>query len=274
MRNRYFIVFVILTVTIIRLADAETAQPRRLVDAHTAGILDRGKYDFEFLAYAGGEPRFGSGLIFGIEVGVTNRLTIGLSYGGEGIVGRGKAVRWNSLPGWLVKYRLIEEKIHFPAIAIGYDHQGHGGIADTSLFFYKGYIFKSPGFFITAGKGYLILNIIQIGIHCMGNYSMEEFKEVTWPNLITGLDIGINDELSLVLEYDFAFNMLDPRPYRNKLIYANPSEGYLNAGIRWALSGDFFLEFDVRDILENRKYKNGQTVGWNREFKAVFFSQF
>ena len=254
-------------------ATAEMIQPRKLVDAHTAGILGKGQYDFECRVYPAGDPSLGAGLTFGIDVGVTNRLTIGLSYGGEGIVGRGRHVRFHTLPGWLVKYRLIEENVHFPGIAVGYDHQGHGGVADTSRFFYKGYIFKSPGFFIALSKNYLLFNTVQFGIHGMCNYSMEQFKEVTWPDLIAGIDLGINDELSIVFEYDFAFNMLDPRPGR-KAIFAHPSEGYLNTGLRWAFSPSFYLEFDARDLLENRKFKNGRTVGWNREIKVVFFSEF
>lgn len=248
-------------------------QPRKLVDAHTAGILNRGQYDLECRIYPSGDPSLGGGLTLGIDVGVTSRLTIGLSYGGEGIVGRGRNIKWHSLPGWLVKYRIFEEKLHFPGIAFGYDHQGHGGLSDTSRFFYKGYIFKSPGFFVSMSKNYLFFNTIQFGIHGMVNYSMEDYKTVTWPNAIGGIDIGINDELSLVVEYNFGFNIRDPYPGK-PLYFAHPSDGYLNIGLRWAFSPSFYIEFDGRDVLERRRTKEGNYVGFTREIKLVYFSEF
>ena len=251
----------------------EMIQPRKLVDAHTAGILRRGQYDFECRIYPAGASFNGAGVTLGIDVGITNRLTIGLSYGGEGIVGRGKNVRFHSLPGWLIKYRIFEEKLHFPGIALGYDHQGHGGIADTSEFNYKGYIFKSPGFFVSLSKNYLLFHRVQFGLHGMINYSMEAFRSIQWPNLIAGCDIGINEELSIVFEYDFGFNIIDPRPGIQPL-YARPSEGYLNAGIRWAFSPSFYIEFDARDLLEHRRTRQGKMVSWNRELKLAFFSEF
>jgi hypothetical protein len=158
-------------------------------------------------------------------------------------------------------------------VALGYDHQGHGGIADTAAFLYKGYIFKSPGFFIALSKNYLLFNRVQFGLHGMVNYSMEDFRKVHWPNLIAGLDIGINEELSVVFEYNFGFNTLDRRPGVQPL-YARPSEGYLNAGIRWAFSPSFYIEFDARDLLERRRTKYGRMVSWTREIKLVFFSEF
>jgi hypothetical protein len=277
-KNRLFISFLKLFLTFLlwlptTTATAEMIQPRKLVDAHTAGILGRGEYDFECRIYPAADSSLGAGLTVGIDVGITNRLTIGLSYGGEGIVGRGKNVRFHYLPGWLIKYRIIEERMHFPGIALGYDHQGHGGIADNSKFGYKGYIFQSPGFFISLSKNYLLFSRIQFGIHGMANYSMENYKEVRWPNCIAGLDIGINEELSMVFEYDFGFNILDRSPGVQPL-YARPSEGYLNAGIRWAFSPSFYIEFAARDLLEHRRTQNGRWVSWGREIKLVYFSAF
>jgi hypothetical protein len=256
-----------------RPSTAEMIQPRKLVDAHTAGILRKGQYDIECRFYQAGDTTLGTGITFGFDIGVTNRLTLGLSYGGEGIVGRGRNIRPHHLPGWLVKYRLIEEHVHFPAIALGYDHQGRGGLTDTIRFSYEGYIFKSPGFFLAASKNYLLFNTVQLGLHAMCNYSMEDCASVTWPNLITGIDLGINEELSLVFEYDFAFTYLDVHPGKPSR-YARPSDAYLNAGVRWAFSSNFYIELDFRDILERRTTDAGDIIGWNREIKLAYFAEF
>ena len=251
----------------------EMVQPRRLVDTHTAGVLSKGCYDFECRVYPAGNIELGAGLNLGIAVGITNRLMLGLSYGGEGWVGRGKNAEFDPMPGFLVKYRIFEESIAMPGFAIGYDHQGYGGRADTTSFDYNGYVYKSPGFFIALSKNYLVFSKIQFGIHGAVTYSMEEIESVKWPNVYAGFDLGINDEISLVSEYNLGLHTRDPNPHRRAL-YARPQEGYLNLGLRWAFSESFYIEFDAKDVLENRKRLNGSTVGWSRELKLVYYSHF
>jgi len=88
---------------------------------------------------------------------------------------------------------------------------------------------------------------------------------------MTGVDIIINDELTLVAEYDFAFN---DKTGSKREYY---STGFFNMGIRWAFSNNFQLEFDVKDIFEKKmrgpegeKRRNG----WTRELKVLHHSQF
>jgi hypothetical protein len=251
----------------------ESWQLRRLIDTHTAGVLSRGSYEFDCSIYPAGDPDLGTGINLGLGVGVTNRLMIGLSYGGEGFVGRGRNAKGNPMPGFLVKYRIFEENYFFPGIVLGYDHQGHGGVSDTSQFDYRGYIYKSPGFFLAGSKNYLLFTKLQFGIHGALSFSMEEVKTVKWPNFDAGIDLGINDELSFVLEYNLGLNTRDPVEGKPNY-YARFSQGYMNVGLKWAFSENFFIEFDARDVLENRKKKNGSTVGWSRELKVVYINHF
>lgn len=248
-------------------------QPRRLVDAHTAGVLPRASFDFDSRIFSAGDPKLGAGLVLGISVGVTNRLNIGISYGGEGIVGRGNNAKFNPLPGWLIKYRLFEENYFWPGFAIGYDHQGYGGIADTNEFDYRGYIYKSPGFFLAMSKNYMLFKKIQFGLHITVNYSMEEYKEIHWPNAFAGIDFGLNDELAVVFEYDLGANIKDIRHGKHP-VYAKPQNGFFNAGLRWSFTRNFFIEFDAKDLLENRERKDGSTLGWSRELRFVYFTDF
>ena len=249
----------------------ESLQPRKLVDAHTAGVLPKSHYDLECRFYPAGNPRYESGMMMGLNVGVTDRFTVGLSYGGEGIIGRRGNIKGNEQPGVLVKYRLFEERYITPALTLGYDHQGSGGIANRGEFGYNGYIYKSSGFFTALSKSYIMLNVIQIGLHGTANYSLEGRDKVNWPNIMGGFDITVNDELTFVMEYDCALN--DKTGKKNEYY----STGFLNAGLRWAFSHSFQLEFDVKDIFEkklrgpeNNKVKNG----WSRELKVLHYSQF
>lgn len=254
-------------------SEEEMLQPRTLVNAPTAGVLPKAYYDIECDVFPAGDLSLGAGILFGFSVGLTNRFSIGLSYGGEGLVGRGKNARGNYLPGWLVKYRIFEENYYMPGIALGYDHQGYGGRADSADFGYRGYIYKSPGFFVALSKNYLLFTKIQLGLHGTVNYSMEEYRQVRWPNAIVGIDLGLNEELAMVFEYDFGFNTKDPRKDKPDL-YARPSEGYLNAGVKWAFTPSFYVEFDAKDVLENRRRLDTHRVGWTREIKLVYVTQF
>jgi hypothetical protein len=256
-----------------RLFSQQMLQPRRVVDSHTAGMLPRASDDFDCRYYPSSNPDLGAGINAGLAVGISDRLMIGIGYGGEGLIGRGRKVQFNYFPGLLFKYRLFEARFAGPGVAIGYDHQGFGGLSDTSEFDYKGYIYQSPGFFLALSKNFKLLNHVLFGIHTTVNFSMEDVRHVKWPNLFTGIDISLNEELALVFEYNFGFNTRDFHG-QDPVNYALINEGYLNAGLRWAFTPQFFIEFDAKDVLENRYKKTGRPVGWTRELKLVYFFSF
>lgn len=273
------VVGMVLTGAVSVAAGEEMVQPRRLVDAHTAGVLPRATYDFECRVYASGSPDvWGSGLQLAIGVGITDRLNIGISYGGDGLVGRGRSVQLNPYPGGLIKYRLIEENYHFPAVAIGYEHQGYGGILDDN----SGFVYKSQGFFVALSKNYLFIKRVQLGIHGAASYSLEDITSVPYkgPNGYLGFDFGINSELALAVEYDLGFNTRDPGVSGDRREdYVNPLKGQLNAGLRWAFSPSFYLQFDFKDLLENRDWYDVAAdryhrFGWSRELKLVYLNSF
>jgi len=261
------------------LSCAGQFQPYRLVNAHTAGVLPKASFDVDFRVFAPPNDH-GSGLIMGANVGLTNRLNIGLSYGGEGIIGYSDRVWWNELPGILVKYRLFEESFVAPALSVGFDNQGYGGQVHEGGYGYNGYVYKSQGFFIAVSKNYLMFSSVQIGLHCTVNYSLEEIDDVTWPNVAGGLDIGINDELTFIVEYNVALD--DITGPNNDSHYGMPHRGFLNMGLRWAFTENFLIEFDMADILENKTRRapiltrpnRRVPVGWSRELKVAYISMF
>ena len=58
-------------------------QPSRNVVSHSAGILPKGYFEFDFSTYREG------GLAFGFAVGLTNRLNLGLSVASDNLLGEG-----------------------------------------------------------------------------------------------------------------------------------------------------------------------------------------
>jgi hypothetical protein len=251
----------------------EIQQPRRLINSHTAGLLPKAHFELETRVYPSRHSSVdGGGIIFTLSVGITNRFMFGAGYGADGLVGHGR-VRGNPWPGLLIKYRAIEESLHFPAIAIGFDWQGYGGIEGylNGGGNYAGYVYKSQGFFLAISKNYRLLRAMSLGWHVSVNYSLEEHEQIRWPNGYAGLDIGINNELELFGEYDLGLNELDPEG-RN---YANPLFGLLNAGVRWSFAPEFFMQFNAKDFLQNKlRERPNSRLGWSRELLIVYVHKF
>jgi hypothetical protein len=256
----------------------ETMPLIRLVDAHTAGVIPKGYFGIESRIYEGAS----TGFLVSVEAGITDRFSMGLGYGAEGIIGRGWDPKFNPFPGCMVKYRLLDENFILPGVAIGFDYQGYGGITSNGAhgynpWGYTGYIYKSEGIFVAASKSYLLLKTIEFGFHGGVNWSLEEIWRVKWPDAEAGFDMGLSRAFSFAVEYDFGLNTRDP--HRGSDAYAKPWEGYLNAGVRWNLTQNFALELDARDILENRKYlanpddpHSERILGWSRELKIAYMA--
>jgi hypothetical protein len=246
------------------LGQQEGVQAQRMVDCHTAEVLPRGMVSVECRAYPNGVSDIpGSGVTLSVATGMTHRLTIGFGYGGDGIIGRAQPC-FNPHLGVLVEYGILEESYFFPALAIGYDHQGFGGI-DRS---YNGYTYKSEGLFCAASKNYLLYSSLQLGVHGGVNYSFEAYQDIHWPNAYLGITAGFTDALDCAVEYDFAFNQRDPKT--GEVAYYNPVAGLLNVGVRLSITKTFSAEVDAKDVLENRVDAAGNRTGWGRELKLLY----
>ena len=84
-------------------------QPTKLIDCPTAGLLPRGSFDFDIKVYPQG------GLIFRLDIGLMKRFMVGMSFGGENVIGDGEP-DWNPRIEFAAKYRLINESWSFPAL--------------------------------------------------------------------------------------------------------------------------------------------------------------
>lgn len=246
----------------------ETVQPQRIIDCHTAEVFPRAYFGIECRTYPNGIASApGAGVTFSVTAGLTQRLNLGFGYGGDGIIGRAAPV-FNPHVGALIKYRILEESYFFPGLAIGYDHQGFGGIDPA----YNGYVYKSQGFFCSASKNYLLFTSLAVGLHAGINYSFEEYPMISWPNGYGGITIGFNESFSVAAEYDLALNQRDPNT--SDTSYSNPFDGYLNVCVRWFVIKTLCLEVDVKDVLGNKIDAAGNRLGWGRELKLTYFGKF
>lgn len=229
--------------------DAATIEPRYLIDIPTAGILKRGTVALDANFFQDG------GLMFGLYAGALEKLTFGISYGGAGIVGKNPAVM-QKLPGVMIKYRIVDESTAMPAIAFGFDSQGKETYIDSL----ERFTIKSRGIFVAGSKNYSILGFLSF--HGGVNWSMEKADGDKDMDAFVGVEKSIGSDISFLAEYDFAFNDNNNRAL-------GTGNGYLNAGIRWALAPGLTLGFDFKNIVKNSQ--NAVTFA-NRTIKVEYYT--
>ena len=227
-------------------------EPRRLIDCPTAGLLPRASFDFDIRVFPEG------GVIFGLDIGLMKRFMVGMSFGGKNVIGEGEP-DWNPRIEFAAKYRLINESWGFPALAIGYDSQGEG-VFDDSL---DRYSYKSKGFYAVMSKGYAA-GEVPFGLHGGINYSLENDDKDKDISLFFGTDMRFGDNLGVVAEYDLGTN-----DDKAKELFGQ-GYGYLNIGIQWIFSEQLFLQFNLKNLLLNKK----DISTWGRGFRIVYFESF
>ncbi|MGB8656420.1 MAG: hypothetical protein WCE90_01380 [Candidatus Zixiibacteriota bacterium] len=237
---------------VVKMAPGPVLQPRKLIDCPTAGLLPRGSFDFDIRIYPGG------GAIFGIDIGLMKRFMVGMSFGGQNVIGEGEP-DWNPRIEFAAKYRLINESYFFPALALGYDSQGDGAFNDSL----KRYTYKSKGFYAVMSKGYASGDI-PIGLHGGVNYSLENEDKDKNVTIFMGADVLLGENLGVVAEYDLGANDDKAQELFGR------GYGYLNVGAQWIFSNRLLLQFNLKNLLLNRKNANT----WGREFKIVYFESF
>jgi hypothetical protein len=221
-----------------------------LIDVPSTKTLESGGFVVELRMYPNG------GLLASSQVGLTNRFSMGVSYGGENIIGNGK-VNLNPEPHVHLRYLVIAEQFLAPAILIGFNSQGYGGYDKKA----ERYTVKSRGLYAAVSKNTSFLG--GIGFHGGANWSLENKDGDKDPNFFIGCHKWISEELVALVEYDAAVN-------DNSDNAIGSGKGYLNAGIRWSVAQTFFVEFSWKNILENRENVSGSS----REIKLIYLNRF
>lgn len=207
---------------------------RYLIDMPTAGILEKGMVGVTTDVLPAGV------VVAKMEVGVFQNVSFGISYGAANLIGSGKP-NWYELPGVNIRFRMINESLILPALVIGFDSQGKGEEFESP----KRFAIKSPGFFAAASKNFALLGYLSL--HGAINYSLEKNDGDNFLNLWVGAEKTLGQNFSVIAEYDFALN-------DNAASSFGEGKGYLNLGLRWAIGSGFTLGFDLRDLLQNKRW--------------------
>jgi len=218
----------------------------QLVDVPVAKTLFQGEMMAELRMYPKG------GLLTSVLVGLTDRIGMGISFGGENIIGMGE-VNMNPQPAVHLQYLLISEQNLSPGIMIGFNSQGLGAYNQDL----KRYAIKSRGIYAVMSKNTSFLG--GLGMHGGLNWSLENEDKDKDPNVFIGFHKWINPELAILCEYDAAIN-----DNQNKAL--GSGKGYFNAAVQWSFNQTLYVEFDWKNIFENGKNIDGSS----REIKLIY----
>lgn len=240
-----------------------------LVDTPTGCLLEPGTFDAGMRIFPQG------GVLGRISVGIAARFMFGVSFGGTNVIGQG-GPNWNKYPGIHMKYFLMEENINRPAIAIGFDSQGYGPYIEEKERTVKientdslkvihdkvdRYTIKSRGFYCVISKAYFFWR--RFGVHLGINRSLEVADGDKDPTVFMGFDLELGNDVLLVGEYDFATNDDGGNSMRR-------TRGYLNIGLRWTFMERIYVEFDFKQLLDEKDGKSQMS----RELKIAYLQPF
>lgn len=233
-------------------SDSPLEVPNHLIDIPTAGALPKGYFDVTLRIFGEG------GALLGTNIGLSSRFQVGVSYGGESLMGEREAI-WNPRVGFGLKLQLVQERWNLPAIALGYIDQGYGAYLDEP----NRYTIKSKGFYGAISKNFYTLNVVT-GFHAGVNKSLEDDDGDDSPDLFFGWDFHYNQDVSLMLEYTAGLNdNATGSP-------VGRGRGYLNAGVRWEFARQLVMEADLTNLLQNKK--TADQIG--RELRIVYVDSF
>ncbi len=250
------IVILIFIITFVFSQDEQPYPPLKLISMPTAGTLPKGTFTLETLLMNEG------GLLPSFSIGVTDHLTLGVSFGIQEFIGTGSFKKNKSYPEVQIKYRVFEETETRPSILFGLDTQGRGEF----LINRDRYEQKAMGVYFVLSRNYEILG--NLGFHIGANKNLFETSDGDDDvNLFFGFDRELNRSFSLMAEYDFAINDND---YDDGEYIIRKGRGYLNAGLRWSATSSLMLEVNVNDISKN----NERYDSMNREVKIIYFESF
>ena len=196
--------------------------------------------------YIGGRLWGDGGVLMRFGIGLWDRLTLGMSYGGNHVLGPGGPRFFDRYrPDFQARIAILQEQGYTPNLVLGFESQGYD---DCSLRVYQ---VREKGGYLCAGK-----TVDVIRTHCqLGINYWEGFDAFLAFNTL------LPNSIELMLEYDPALN--DIKAERG----LHP--GYFNFGVGWTVAQKIRLVLGLRDIFG---YKDQTRL--NRVFEFSLHDRF
>lgn len=208
-----------------------TYETQYLVNMPTAGLIPKSSQLFS-MNFSGK-----SGMMVAAEYSPINNASLGISFGGIGILGN-ETIKFQEYPGILAKYRFLNESKYFPAIALGFNSQGFGIYDDVA----GEYQINSPGFYLAFSKSFK-WDYGFYAIHMGTNYSLEPKSSNRRVNAYFGFEHTIANRASVNFEYNF--NSPKNSGY-------NLMEGMSSLGLRYSIEKISTIELKLVDLFGTR----------------------
>ncbi|MBN2171078.1 MAG: hypothetical protein JW819_07160 [Candidatus Krumholzibacteriota bacterium] len=224
-----------------------------LVDSPAAAVLRHGNYRLGCRMMAGGS------VVSRAEVGIKDRLAVGVSWGLLNLLGRDDVDSYERT-GLTARFLLVEE-MGWPALAIGFDNQGYGAWDESR----ERYERKSKGFYLAGTRSWYGPMGTDVATTVGINYSLETEDEDS-PDAFFGLEVDFDRQFALLVDYALG---LDDNEDEDPDIYGD-GLGWLDLGLRWNVQESVQFKFFFRDLLGN--YAGDSTV--DRQFLVSYQGSF
>lgn len=224
-----------------------------LVDSPAAAVLRHGNYRLGCRMMAGGS------VVARAEVGIKDRLSVGVSWGLLNLLGRDDVDSYERT-GLAARFLLVEE-LAWPALVIGFDNQGYGGWDEDR----ERYERKSKGFYFAGTRSWYGPLGTDVATTAGVNYSLETEDEDS-PDAFLGLEVDFDRQFALLVDYSLG---LDDNADEDPAVYGD-GRGWLDVGLRWSVPSGVQFKFFFRDLLGN--YAGDPTV--DRQFLVSYQGSF
>jgi hypothetical protein len=179
--------------------------------------------------YVGARLWGDGGVMARFGVGLFDRVTFGVSYGGNGLIGASRPeFSDRGRPEFQARLALLMERGYLPDLTLGFDSQGYDDCVNGQ-------------FQVREKGGYLCLGKT---IDATRTYLQAGVSYWDGPDGFVVLNQLLPAAFEFIVEYDPAFNDDDPELR---------GTGFLNLGLAWTFSEQVRFGVAVRDILGNRE---------------------
>ncbi len=187
--------------------------------------------------YISGRLWGSGGIMARFGLGLFDRVTLGMSYGGNKVLGSGKPDFFDRYrPDFQARVAILQEQGYTPNLVLGFESQGYDDCIDQK------YLVREKGGYLCAGK-----TIDVISTHCqLGVNYWQGFDG------FLALNTLLPGSVELMLEYDPALNDTAELGRRHT--------GFLNFGVGWTVADKVRLVFALRDILGYKAETNFDRV--------------